>query len=769
MLNTVRKMLNELKNGKLYAVTIFENVQNINQYIMKVLTLDDWDKETIETVKEILTMCNILYNNSSQNVRIIEDGVYDILLEKFKRYSKVYPIGAEPIRFDESVLIHKNETDTSTVRWDIVNNGDMLYYQDVMRNDHQYDFDIKDIPPWYIKLDDHVNTRTVPHNNLELVGTLDKCKFVLCKDAMDAGVYYDSNVKIFERDFLQKHLNENIITMNTELTMIGELKYDGIGVDALIENGELIYANTRGDTNNDKTVDLTPFLGGYSFPRAQDLKGKIGVQFEAIIQIPHMNYLKNRFGLNYVNARNAVIGISSRKDARMFRDFITLVPLKTDIMMDGEHIDRLVEIEFLNKYIARDVNLKFSIFTGPYISVLYQVKRFVNEMQYMRSFMPFLYDGVVISYYGDEIRKILGRENFVDKFSMAIKFPSLKKETIFTGYKYTIGQNGVITPIIYYNPVEFYGAIHDHSSGHSYKRFQELGLKLGDVIQVEYTNDVMPYVTKMDIQANYDNPNPVVPFIKNCPFCGCPIQISESSKSATCPNIECKGRAIARITNMVSKLDLRDFGEKTMELLEANLKATSLRDLFNLTTRDVSFLGPTNSINLIDRINKLKSENIYDYEIIGSLGFTNIAKSKWKMILNYIPLTDILNQDPDELKVRLMDIKGIGMTAVRTILVERNVFRDDIEMILTMNNVIPSYHMKKGLKIRFSGIRDKALVRKISAMGHDIGEGAVSKDTDILIVPDEEHKSIKVYQAMKNGTIIIPYREFLNSLDKFLS
>ena len=761
-------MLNELRSGKLYSVTRFDNITNINQYVIRVLNLEDWDKETVETVKDILTMCNILYNNSSQNTVLLEDGVYDILLEKYKNYSKSYPVGGEPVRLDESVLIHKNETDSSTVRWDVVDYGNMLYYQDAIKNDYQYDFDIKNIPPWYIKLDDHVSERTVPHNNLELVGTLDKCKFVLCKDAMEAGVYNDANVKIFERDFLQKHLKDNIIDMNSQLTMIGELKYDGIGIDAIIEHGQLVYANTRGDTNNDKTVDLTPFLGGYAFPRAEDLDGKIGIQFEAIIQIPYMNYLKNEFGLNYVNARNAVIGISSRKDARMFRDFITLVPLKTDIVVDGQHVDRLVEIEFLNKYIAREVNLKFSIFTGNYISILYQVKRFVDEMQYMRSFMPFLYDGIVVSYYGDDIRRILGRENFVDKFSMAIKFPSLKKETIFTGYKYTIGQNGIITPIIYYNPIEFYGAIHDHSSGHSYKRFQELGLKLGDVIQVEYTNDVMPYVTKMDIQVNQDNPNPIVPFIKNCPFCGCPIQISDSGKSATCPNIECTGRAIARIANMVSKLDLRDFGEKTMELLQANLKTTSLRDLFKLTTRDVSFLGPVNSVNLIERIQKLKNDPIYDYEIMGSLGFTNIAKSKWKMILNYIPLNDILNQDPDELKFRLINIKGIGMTVVRTILVERNVFREDVEMILSMTNIIPSYHMKKGLKIRFSGIRDKELVKEVSSRGHDIGEGAVTKDTDILIVPDENHKSNKVYQAIRNGTIIIPYKDFLNSLDKYL-
>lgn len=765
MLDLVRQMLAEVRAGKLQPVTRFENIQSVNQYVMGVLNLADWNREIVKTVKEILTLCNILYNNNA-NVSLIDDGVYDILLERYKTYDKDYPIGGEPIRFDNSSLIHKHE-ETERLPWVVIDRvGDMMFYDDIRRNDHGSEFTMKNIPPFYIRGNDYSNTRTVPHNNLELVGTLDKCKFTLSKEAHDAGAYDTPGVKIFERDFIGKHLRDGIITPNSEITMIGELKYDGMSVDAIIENGELVHANTRGDTNNNKTVDITPFLEGYTFDRARGIKDPVGIQFEAIITTPYLEYLRNTFGLNYVNARNAIIGISSRKDAVRFRDYITLVPLKTDIVMDGEHLDRLVEIEFLNKYFARQVNLKYSIFSGTYLTVLYQVHRFVSEMEYMRSFMSFLYDGVVVSYYGNEIRKILGRDHFVDKFSIAIKFQPLKKETIFTGYKYTVGQNGSITPMIYYNPVEFYGAIHDHSSGHSYKRFMELGLKVGDVIQVEYANDVMPYVTKMDIIANETNPNPVVPFITHCPYCGCPIQISDSGKSARCPNPECNGRAAARITNMVSKLDLRDFGEKSVLLLQENLKATSLKDLFNLTIQDVSFLGPVNSVKFIDRIQELRTTPIYDYDIMGAIGFSNLAKSKWKLILNEIPLHVILN-DPD-IYHRLVSIRGIGKVAAQTIVDEREAFRDDIEMILMMSNVIPSLHAKRGLQIRFSGIRDKDLTRSLIAKGHDAGEGSVTKSTDILIVPSEDYHSSKTYQAQKYGAVIITYQDFLNNIDQYL-
>src|SRR5699024_12286779 len=108
----------------------------------------------------------------------------------------------------------------------------------------------------------------------------------------------------------------------------------------------------------------------------------------------------------------------------------------------------------------------------------------------------------VFSVVGLKIGKPLCRENLVNKYCVAIKFNAIKKNTIFLGYTFEVVQNGVITRMIHYQPIEFMGARHTKSSGHSYERFKRLSLKIGDVISVEYTNDVMPYVNKMDIERN---------------------------------------------------------------------------------------------------------------------------------------------------------------------------------------------------------------------------------------------------------------------------
>lgn len=767
----LQSMLDGLKLGKLDCMKNVDAITGINTEVVRLINQPNWTEVDKITAKLVLEISNILYNNTDGVILLLDDGVYDMLLEGYKKYDPNFQVGAIPIRFDMSDQMIDRKKPNEGLPFTIVKDFDtMLFYDDMTR--YKSDFRLSSIPPFYI--DDgkkNMNLRNIAHNHPELVGTLDKCKFVLNKDARDRGVFDSPNVLVFERDFLGKHVVDGLINNDDVITLIAELKYDGISVEATVTDGVIVEARSRGDTAEDLSSDLTPILGGYTFDKAikKGLKGTIGIQFEAIIMKPYLERLAS-MGLQYVNARNAIIGLNGRLDGRRFRDFITLVPLKTDMMdpiLEDQHLDRLVEIELLNSYFTREVDLKFSIITGNYVSALFQVKKFTEEAEAMRAYLPFMYDGVVISYYDETIRMRLGRKNFVNKYSMAIKFTPLSRLTTFLGYTYTIGQSGVITPMLHYNPVEFYGGIHEKSSGHSYARFQDLGLKIGDVIRLEYTNDVMPYASKPDLEANKANPNPVIPFITNCPVCGAPIKISPSGKSAMCPNLMCRARATARLTNMLAKLNLKDFSESAIMDLQENLTVTFLADLFNLKRQDVMFLGDVNSQKFIDRIKELQAKPIYDYQIIGSLGFSSIAKSKWMLILNKITLHDIMYADDEDLKAKLVSVKGIGKSAAETIVSERVYFMKDLETIIMMPNIVVSYGVKFGKKIRFTGIHDKELRNKLNALGHDASDSSATRDTDILIVPTEGYTSTKT-KAVGPNTIIVPMAEFIDNMSKYI-
>ena len=138
--------------------------------------------------------------------------------------------------------------------------------------------------------------------------------------------------------------------------------------------------------------------------------------------------LSKEFGLNYANARVAVIGLTSREDARRFLPFLTLVPIRTAGLNINE---RQTEIEFLNKYFSTEVDMKYAIMRGDYNQLLFQVKRFVDDAETLRPYMPFLYDGVVVSLIDPNLIKLLGRYNSVNKWSIAVKFEAEVKQTIF--------------------------------------------------------------------------------------------------------------------------------------------------------------------------------------------------------------------------------------------------------------------------------------------------------------------------------------------------
>lgn len=762
MYQTLKSIFDSLMNGKLVDLNP-RNIQLVSDEAVRIINkseLNDYDQMNASL---IISISQIVYNNTDRSILFLDDGVYDILLEKYKRYNENFQVGAPVIKFNQDGEAIKEELINPVTflenSSDFIDNS--LYYTDLTRMPPVDPNLYRDIDRNSGRVISKKNVN-VPHMYPKLVGSLDKCKFTLDREAMERDVFNDENVKIFERDFLAKHLQMGLIDKETPFELIAELKYDGISVEADVTD-RILSARSRGDANNDIAADLTPILGGYKFPYAAPIPEDeaFGMKFEAIITHINLDRMARLKDKSYKNSRNGIIGLFGSSDAYDYRDLITLVPLATSI----EGIDRVTEIEFLNKYYNSGEYLRYSILRGTYNEILFQVYKFVKEAETIRSIMPFMYDGVVISYRDPKIIQALGRENSINKYSVAIKFNPLVREAIFTGYSYTIGQDGIVTPMIHYTPVEFYGTIHTKSSGHSYKRFNELGLAIGDIVQIEYTNDVMPYVTKPQVQKNFENSNQPVPFPSNCPCCGTPLIINPSGKSAICPNKNCSERIVAKMANMMAKLNLKDFGEETFRYLGT----TSLHQLLNYTYEDLKSLGQVTAEKLLERINEIKNTPIYDYKIMGAIGFTGLAVETWRKILNVVRLSDILTMDDTQLFYTISSIKGIGPKSATTIVEERKLLKNDLDCIMDLNNVVSSFGAKQGLIIRYTGCRpDIELTNYLTAKGCDARPDAgVTKNTDILIVPYIGFSSSKTNKVSDN-TVIVDIAAFKANPDMYI-
>lgn len=765
-----KKIIQHLLNGDASDL-VPETIRNINSHVVRFLNRTNLDPQEVEIVGDILHISNIIYNNTDRSILVLEDGVYDNLLQMYKRYNPNYQVGGEPVHFapvGETVVKEAPQQRPVQLFQEMHYDKDMLFRKDIVSNNtyRRADFGGEDVKA-------SKRLRNTAHNYPQLVGTLDKAKFTLNQEAVERNAWNNPNVVIFERDFLAKHIQEGIVDPNN-ISLVCELKYDGISVEADVTD-EVVSARTRGDTGMDKATDLTSVFQGYPFMEAKEYAKKVGpikqfgMKFEAIVDNFALQELDRKHNIRYVSSRNAVIGLTSRADARMYAHYITLVPLQTSL----ENMNRVEEIAFMNKFYANGIYLSHAVIHGNYQSVLYQVYKFVQEAEQMRDYIPFKYDGIVVSYIDPVIRTALGRKNFVNQFSIAIKFNTMKKLTQFIGYDYTVGKDGTITPMINYNPVEFFGGINTKSSGHSWKRFFELGLRKGDWLQAEFRNDVMVYIEKANVEENQYNPMPQEQFPSNCPCCGTKLVFSD--KNAKCINLACPGRVLARVTDMLAKLGFKGFAEESVKKLELK----GFDDLVNGMSEEriIKALGKADGQDFMEQLSKFLTDPQFDYIVLGSLGFTSIASTKWKGILQKVSLDELINLDNITLSTIMQSKPNkIGTKTIQTVLEERPIFINDLIAIKNLTNLVSIKDNKNGTTskiIRFSGCRDVQLMMALNKLGHDCSEGSVTKNTNILLVPYMGFNSTKVASASKynsNGAFIriLPIEEFRKNPNAFL-
>lgn len=791
-------IFDELCKGNLAIATSTEAYQCISDNAIDILRPEEgYNTNNVKRrIKRICQICNILYNRTDLTVMPISDQLYDDLMNLYKLLDPNFQVGSIVVNFpdqaEKNIKREEEGINPLTVKQYEERDEIRQYYADRFMSFDQKDrFTYDEVfgektPLWS---DGNISKRIhdTTHNHPQLVGTLDKAKFVLDSDAMEMDLYDDPSTSILERDFFWNHIKNGVIGENQELQMILELKYDGISVEADCTD-IVVSARTRGDTGIGKASDITPILYGYQFHRNKVLKDReVGVKFEAIIKYTDLMALNTIRGTDYVNARMAINGIMNSSDGYKYRDLITLIPLAIDRDDVPEVKNRVEEIELLNSlFRTKGEPLRYCLIQGDYKTCLFLIKKFVEEAKYARQYLNFMFDGIVVSYLDESIINKLGRENHINKYTIAVKFDPLSVLTTFLGYQFTVGQSGNITPMIYYSPVEFIGTIHNHSSGSSVKRFNDLALKLGDIIEVTYNNDVMPYVRKVDNEHNRQNTNPLEIFPSTCPCCGTPLEFSKSGNSAKCPNWYCEDRTVARLTASLSKLGITGFAEASVkELIEYSMyellrECNYLSDIFQMSKEElIDALGNADGDSLHNQIQKLRNTLIPDYILMSALGFSDLGKATWKKILSKIHLKDELNdiyfhnhiswphlsrEMKDIYECNLVwivkdmeNIKGIGSSITEIINSEYKYFYKDIRYFIKNFNIVYSKDMVESDQkiIRFSGIRNRELEELLCKMGHDAdGKAGVTKETDILIVPYDDYHSSKTEKLSAEAQMV---------------
>ena len=748
--------------GSLEDLNKPEVVARINQIVTDFLQKQEYD---IEVIKTILVISNIVYNNTDRNRLFLEDGIYDLAINQFNKITGgLSPVGAPPVSFpcqeDGTGPFQPAPTPEGVINpfhW--VDTNNMIYFDDIGSYSNQMllsDFSVEPPPMDYI-LGRGFDPTSSYHKYPELAGTIDKCQFTTFAETINLPEENKEKVEVFEKYFHDNYQK------GLEPPLVVSLKMDGVSVTASMNGPEIVTAVSRGDTANDEAQNLTHIFALSTFKRAEGVVERgttFGIQFECIITDYKLELLRQNEGITYNNKRTAVIGLLGRKDARKYRGYLTLVPIRTSGIPELEN-DRVAEIEFLNRYYSEGVELPYAfINTNNYEIALFQVFSFVTSAEKMRDYLPFMYDGVVVEYTKPYVKEALGRHNSVNKWQKAIKFQAQKKISRLTDISYTVGYTGRVIPMAHFEPVEFFGGIHDKTTLHSYKRFKELGLKPGEFVQLEYRNDVILYLDKVDAPANQLNTNPPYEFPTVCPFCGTPLEFSDNV--VVCPNKLCEEKLFRKASLMLAKLNFKDFSYETVKKLNIH----GLHDLMTINPITVcQVLGDVLGFKFIAQIEYMVDAEYYDYRYFDALGFPNIGMDKWSKILQNVAVHNLINDDDETIRDRFLTIPGIGPQAVESFLEYRKLYIDDLMEVYTLlcdDHIISTFGDVQGKKItvRFTGCRDSQLCEALNKTGKFDASGTkgVTKITDILVVPYEGYTSSKL-SKIGPGTRVLTLEE----------
>ncbi len=369
-----------------------------------------------------------------------------------------------------------------------------------------------------------------------------------------------------------------------EVTIVGEMKFDGSGISLIYEHGRLVRAVTRGDgekgdvvTDNVRTIRSIPLqLQGEGWPDFFEIRGEIVLPWAAF---ERLNAEREAAGESlFANPRNAAAGtlklLNPAEVARRGLDAYLYYLLGDNLPYDN-HYDNMMA--------ARSWGFKVSDAMTRLHSIA-DVDKYINYWDTARKELPVATDGLVFKVNSLRQQLNLGFTAKSPRWAVAYKFAAERALTRLRFVSFDVGRMGIITPVANLEPVLLSGTIVKRASLHNDDIMRTLGIHEGDMLYVEKGGEIIPKITGVDVDARQLGARPVE-FVSHCPACGTQLIRVEGVAAWVCPNKEgCIPQIVGRIEHFVGRrmMNIDGIGEETAAQLFAHGLVRNPADLYDL-------------------------------------------------------------------------------------------------------------------------------------------------------------------------------------------
>lgn len=450
-----------------------------------------------------------------------------------------------------------------------------------------------------------------------------------------------------------------------DVTLVGEMKFDGTSISITYENGRLVRAVTRGDgtvgddvTENVKTIRSIPLqLPKGDWPEKFEVRGEIVLPWDAFDRLNKEREF-NEEPL-FANPRNAASGtLKMQNPAEVARRGLDawFYYLLGDNLPADNHFDNMAA--------ARRWGFKVSNIMKRLHSIK-EVDDFISYWDTERKTLPVATDGLVFKV--DSLRQQLnlGATAKSPRWAIAYKFQAERALTRLKSVSFEVGRTGVITPVANLEPVLLSGTIVKRASLHNEDIIRQLDIHDDDMVYVEKGGEIIPKITGADTDSRNMFSTPVT-FVSHCPACGTPLLRIEGEAAWICPNkYGCPPQIAGRIAHFVSRkaMNIDGIGDETVDQLIAAGLLKNIADLYDLKADQLMGLerfAVKSTIKLIEGIKD--SKNIPFERVLFALSIPGIGEISAKKLARAVKNIDNLISMPLEQLTAIEDI-GSGLAA----------------------------------------------------------------------------------------------------------
>ena len=574
------------------------------------------------------------------------------------------------------------------------------------------------------------------------------------------------------------------------LEYVLEFKFDGLGVELIYKNWELVQAITRG--NWVEWEDVTQNVMQISnIPKKITYKKHLEVRGEVVLPLSSfeaMNERAKKEGTKiFSNPRNAASGSLRMKDNSITKQR-NLKFFPFDLANFDEYSD-----EIKNKKYFEVINSLYDLGFErvDYFKKMNGISDIIHEIHNfwdVKKQIDFEIDGLVMKVNDISLWKAIGFTEHHPRYAIAYKFPAEILTTQINSVEHQVWKTWTITPVANLEPIIIGWVTVRRATLHNYEEVENLWVHIWDTVFIKRAWEVIPKIISVVTQWRVENAEEIKP-PKNCPSCMTPVIKDWDKVRFYCPNtVDCPAQKSEKLVFAVGKqgFNIDGFWVKQVELFLELWIIHNIVDIFKVWEKAEEILElegfKQKSVdNLISWLEKAKNVDISMF--ITALAINGVGKKTAKTLAKLFHSKESLLEFPytSEDLVELDDIwpeiainvcEYFSNEAHIRILTELSeilniTYYQKLEIISDWSKSI--YFWKK-MCITWSFIwtdwnkvaRDD-LVKQLESVWWDF-VSSVSKNTDFLLAWDKAWSKLK--KATELWVIVINLEEFLWEINK---